>query len=132
MTFTSALRTFFAAGSGCDYAGEIRDADTAQMAIRGSLTGHLIFSTIHTNSAWEVFPFDRYGGSSLSDFRYVDFMYGATSVRLLCPECKREIEPDEHAKRLLGAIFNRVNYIGPWGANIVTTRDIVDVKLFMK
>ena len=29
-------------------------------------------------------------------------------------------------------IFNRVNYIGPWGANIVTTRDIVDVKLFMK
>ena len=52
LTFTSALRTFLRQDPDVIMLGEIRDADTAQMAIRSSLTGHLIFSTIHTNSAW--------------------------------------------------------------------------------
>lgn len=73
------------------------------MAIRSSLTGHLIFSTIHTNSAWGSV-------SRLIDMGVHPYLISDTLilcmaqrlVRLLCPECKREREPDEHAKRLLG------------------------------
>ena len=106
LTFTSALRTFLRQDPDVIMLGEIRDADTAQMAIRGSLTGHLIFSTIHTNSAWGSV-------SRLIDMGVHPYLISDTLilcmaqrlVRLLCPECKREIEPDEHAKRLLGADF---------------------------
>lgn len=52
LNFSSALRTFLRQDPDIIMLGEIRDADTAQMAIRSSLTGHLILSTIHTNSAW--------------------------------------------------------------------------------
>ena len=106
LTFTSALRTFLRQDPDVIMLGEIRDADTAQMAIRSSLTGHLIFSTIHTNSAWGSV-------SRLIDMGVHPYLISDTLilcmaqrlVRLLCPECKREIEPDEHAKRLLGADF---------------------------
>lgn len=103
LTFTSALRTFLRQDPDVIMLGEIRDADTAQMAIRSSLTGHLIFSTIHTNSAWGSV-------SRLIDMGVHPYLISDTLilcmaqrlVRLLCPECKREIEPDEHTKRLLG------------------------------
>ena len=106
LTFTSALRTFLRQDPDVIMLGEIRDADTAQMAIRSALTGHLIFSTIHTNSAWGCV-------SRLTDMGVHPYLISDTLilcmaqrlVRLLCPECKREIEPDEHAKRLLGADF---------------------------
>lgn len=52
LTFGAALRTFLRQDPDIIMLGEIRDADTAAMAIRSSLTGHLVFSTIHTNSAW--------------------------------------------------------------------------------
>ena len=51
LTFTSALRSFLRQDPDIIMLGEIRDAQTAQMAIRASLTGHLVLSTIHTNSA---------------------------------------------------------------------------------
>ena len=71
--------------------GEIRDADTAAMAIRSSLTGHLVFSTIHTNSAWGSV-------SRLRDMGVHPYLLSGTLilcaaqrlVRLLCPDCKKE------------------------------------------
>src|SRR3546814_3495508 len=52
LTFATALRTFLRQDPDVIMVGEIRDVETASMAIRASLTGHLVLSTIHTNSAW--------------------------------------------------------------------------------
>uniref|UniRef100_UPI003A853B74 GspE/PulE family protein n=1 Tax=Alistipes putredinis TaxID=28117 RepID=UPI003A853B74 len=92
-TFGAALRTFLRQDPDIIMLGEIRDADTAAMAIRSSLTGHLVFSTIHTNSAWGSV-------SRLRDMGVHPYLLSGTLilcaaqrlVRLLCPDCKREAE----------------------------------------
>jgi general secretion pathway protein E/type IV pilus assembly protein PilB len=71
--------------------GEIRDTATANMAIRASLTGHLVLSTIHTNSAWGTV-------SRLIDMGVPPFLLASTLntsvaqrlLRILCPHCKQE------------------------------------------
>ena len=93
LTFGAALRTFLRQDPDIIMLGEIRDADTAAMAIRSSLTGHLVFSTIHTNSAWGSV-------SRLRDMGVHPYLLSGTLilcaaqrlVRLLCPDCKKETE----------------------------------------
>lgn len=92
-TFASALRTFLRQDPDIIMVGEIRDAETANMAIRAALTGHLVLSTIHTNSAWGTI-------SRLIDMGVPSFLISATLntsvaqrlVRILCPDCKSENE----------------------------------------
>lgn len=89
LTFPSALRTFLRQDPDIIMLGEIRDPDTAQMAIRSSLTGHLILSTIHANSAWGSI-------SRLVDMGIHPHLISSTLVlcvaqrliRTLCPDCK--------------------------------------------
>ena len=89
--FASALRTFLRQDPDVIMVGEIRDTETANMAIRASLTGHLVLSTIHTNSAWGTV-------SRLMDMNIPPFLVASTLnttvaqrlVRLLCPKCKKE------------------------------------------
>ena len=96
LTFGAALRTFLRQDPDIIMLGEIRDADTAAMAIRSSLTGHLVFSTIHTNSAWGSV-------SRLRDMGVHPYLLSGTLilcaaqrlVRLLCPDCKKEAELTE-------------------------------------
>lgn len=110
LTFTSALRTFLRQDPDVIMLGEIRDADTAQMAIRSSLTGHLILSTIHTNSAWGSV-------SRLIDMGVHPYLISDTLVlcmaqrlvRLLCPECKQKVEADERTRKQLGKNFKGAN-----------------------
>lgn len=91
LTFASALRTFLRQDPDIIMLGEIRDGETAQMAIRAALTGHLVLSTIHTNSAWGTI-------SRLIDMGVPSFLVANTLnlsvaqrlVRLLCPECKKK------------------------------------------
>ncbi|MEM9024945.1 MAG: ATPase, T2SS/T4P/T4SS family, partial [Bacteroidota bacterium] len=91
LTFASALRTFLRQDPDIIMLGEIRDGETAQMAIRAALTGHLVLSTIHTNSAWGTV-------SRLIDMDVPPFLLAGTLnstvaqrlVRLLCPDCKSE------------------------------------------
>jgi len=93
LTFPVALRTFLRQDPDIIMVGEIRDAETAQIAIRSALTGHLVLSTIHTNSAWGII-------SRLIDMGVPEFLISATLnvavaqrlVRLLCPDCKKESE----------------------------------------
>ncbi|PXY01818.1 type II/IV secretion system protein [Marinifilum breve] len=93
LTFSSALRTFLRQDPDIIMLGEIRDKETAQMAIRAALTGHLVFSTIHTNSAWGTI-------SRLVDMGVPPYLLASTInlsmaqrlVRLLCPKCKQETE----------------------------------------
>jgi len=91
LDFAAAMRTFLRQDPDVIMLGEIRDKDTAQMAIRAALTGHLVFSTIHTNSAWGTI-------TRLSDMGIPSFLIANTInlsvaqrlVRTLCPECKQK------------------------------------------
>lgn len=91
LTFASALRTFLRQDPDVIMLGEIRDGETAQMAIRAALTGHLVLSTIHTNSAWGTV-------SRLTDMGVPPYLLANTLnttvaqrlVRLLCPHCKEK------------------------------------------
>ncbi len=90
-SFGAALRTFLRQDPDVIMVGEIRDPDTANMAIRAALTGHLVLSTIHTNSAWGTI-------SRLIDMGIPGFLIANTInttvaqrlVRLLCPHCKQQ------------------------------------------
>jgi general secretion pathway protein E/type IV pilus assembly protein PilB len=90
LTFGSALRTFLRQDPDIIMLGEIRDHDTAQMAIRSSLTGHLLLSTIHTNSAWGCVS--RLTDMGVDAYLIADTLVACVAqrlVRLLCPHCKR-------------------------------------------
>lgn len=101
LTFASALRSFLRQDPDIIMLGEIRDAETAQMAIRAALTGHLVLSTIHTNSAWGTV-------SRLIDMGVPSYLLAGTIntsvaqrlVRILCPDCKtqQELKPAELPK----------------------------------
>jgi general secretion pathway protein E/type IV pilus assembly protein PilB len=90
LNFGSTLRTFLRQDPDVIMVGEIRDPDTASMAIRAALTGHLVLSTIHTNSAWGTI-------SRLADMGIPPFLIANTLntsvaqrlIRLLCPACKK-------------------------------------------
>lgn len=92
LSFASALRTFLRQDPDIIMLGEIRDGETAQMAVRAALTGHLVLSTIHTNSAWGTI-------SRLADMGVPPFLIANTIntsvaqrlVRLLCPHCKKQV-----------------------------------------
>jgi len=91
LDFASTLRTFLRQDPDVIMVGEIRDVKTANMAIRAALTGHLVLSTIHTNSAWATI-------SRLIDMGIPAFLIASTLnvsvaqrlVRQLCPHCKTE------------------------------------------
>ena len=91
LDFASALRTFLRQDPDIIMVGEIRDVKTANMAIRAALTGHLVLSTIHTNSAWSTI-------SRLIDMGIPSFLIASTLnvsvaqrlVRKLCGDCKQE------------------------------------------
>ncbi|MEM1340497.1 MAG: GspE/PulE family protein [Bacteroidota bacterium] len=92
MDFASALRTFLRQDPDIIMVGEIRDVKTANMAIRAALTGHLVLSTIHTNSAWATI-------SRLIDMGIPPFLIASTLnmsvaqrlVRKLCTSCRKEV-----------------------------------------
>jgi len=95
LTFAAALRTFLRQDPDIIMLGEIRDPETANMAIRAALTGHLVLSTIHTNSAWGTI-------SRLIDMGIAPFLLSGTLntsvaqrlIRLLCPKCKKQTDFD--------------------------------------
>ncbi len=99
LTFATALRSILRADPNIVMIGEIRDLETAEIAIRASLTGHLVFSTLHTN--------DAMGGiSRLIDMGVEPFLVSAAVraflaqrlVRRLCPNCKvpRDFTTEDH------------------------------------
>jgi len=91
--FAEALRSFLRADPDVIMVGEMRDHETAAMGIEASLTGHLVFSTLHTNSAPETVV--RLIDMGLDPFSFGDALLGVLAQRLarrLCPSC-RSLEP---------------------------------------
>ena len=87
-TFAKALRAFLRADPDVIMVGEIRDSETAQVAIEASLTGHLVMSTLHTNSAPETVT--RLLDMGMDPFNFADALLGVLAQRLvrrLCTQC---------------------------------------------
>jgi type II secretory ATPase GspE/PulE/Tfp pilus assembly ATPase PilB-like protein len=93
-TFAAAMRSFMRADPDVIMVGEMRDAETAKIGIEASLTGHLVLSTLHTNSAPESIV--RLLDLGMDPFNFADALLGVLGQRLarrLCPECKTGYEP---------------------------------------
>lgn len=95
-TFAAAMRSFLRADPDIIMVGEMRDGETARMGIEASLTGHLVFSTLHTNSAPETVT--RLLDMGLDPFNFADALLGVLAQRLtrtLCGHCKEAYEAEE-------------------------------------
>jgi type II secretory ATPase GspE/PulE/Tfp pilus assembly ATPase PilB-like protein len=75
--------------------GEIRDPETAQIAIQSALTGHLVFTTVHANNVFDVLGrFIHMGIDTYSFISALNCVVAQRLVRRLCPNCKQEFTPD--------------------------------------
>lgn len=95
-TFAAAMRAFLRADPDVIMIGEMRDKETADIAIEASLTGHLVMSTLHTNSAVETVT--RLLDMGCDAFNFSDAMLGVLAQRLckrLCGHCKEAYHPDQ-------------------------------------
>ena len=103
MTFASALRSILRQDPDVVMIGEIRDEETAQIAIRAAITGHLVFSTIHTNDAPGALT--RLVDMGISNYLAADALVGVIAQRLvkrLCPACKKKGKTNAREMAMLG------------------------------
>lgn len=107
-TFAKALRAFLRADPDIIMVGEIRDRETAQIAIEASLTGHLLLSTLHTNSAAETVI--RLIDMGMDPFNFADSLLAVLAQRLarrLCSACRTRVSAsDARVEELLNAYLN--------------------------
>ena len=104
MTFASGLRSILRQDPDIIMIGEIRDFETAQIAVRASLTGHLVLSTLHTNSA--VAAVTRLIDMGVEPFLISSSLEGVVAQRLVrrvCRDCAEEMQPTEREKELFQA-----------------------------
>lgn len=103
MTFASALRSVLRQDPDIIGVGEIRDGETAEIAMRAAMTGHLVISTIHTEDA--ISAIDRLRDMGVEPYLIAGGVRGIVSQRLVrrvCQNCKKEEEPTELQKDLVG------------------------------
>jgi type IV pilus assembly protein PilB len=104
LTFQAALRSFLRLDPDVILVGEIRDHETAQMAVDASLTGHLLLSTLHTNDAAStVMRLIEMGIEPYMISSSLLMVCAQRLLRRLCPACKEPHRPDEAQRRLVGA-----------------------------
>jgi type IV pilus assembly protein PilB len=103
LTFATGLRHLLRQDPDVIMVGEMRDEETTDIAIRGALTGHLVFSTLHTNSASGAIP--RLADMGTAPFLLASallLVVGQRLVRTICINCKEEDDPDPALLRRLG------------------------------
>ncbi|MCS6162208.1 type IV-A pilus assembly ATPase PilB [Shewanella baltica] len=102
LTFASALRSFLRQDPDVVMVGEIRDLETAEIAIKAAQTGHLVLSTLHTNSAAETLTrLINMGVPGYNIASSVNLIIAQRLARRLCPECKQaEVIPEHELLRL--------------------------------
>lgn len=104
-TFAGALRALLRQDPDVLMVGEIRDTETAQIATQAALTGHLVFSTLHTNDA--ISAVTRLVNMGVEPYLVAAILRGVLAQRLvrkICPHCKHEIEPDERTSKIVSEI----------------------------
>ncbi|MEA1935993.1 MAG: type II secretion system ATPase GspE [Thermodesulfobacteriota bacterium] len=103
LTFAKGLRSIVRQDPDVILVGEIRDSETAEIAIQSSLTGHLVFSTLHTNDAASAIT--RIVDMEIEPFLVTSSVIAIIAqrlVRVLCPECKEEYIPDDKSLAKIG------------------------------
>jgi type II secretory ATPase GspE/PulE/Tfp pilus assembly ATPase PilB-like protein len=108
LTFQEALRSFLRSDPDIIMVGEMRDAETTKIALEASLTGHLVLSTLHTNSAPETVA--RLIEMGMDPFNFSDSLLGVLAQRLarrLCVKCKETYHPDPDEYDELMMIYDR-------------------------
>lgn len=104
--FASGLRAALRQDPDVMMVGEIRDAETAEIAIHSALTGHLVFSTLHTNNAAGAFPrLIDLGVNPKIMSSAINIVIAQRLVRKLCPHCKKEISIPEDKKEIIEQTF---------------------------
>ena len=115
-TFAGGLRSIVRQDPDAILVGEIRDGETAEIAMQAALTGHLVFSTLHTNDAAGAIPrLIDLGVKPVTIAPAVNVIMAQRLVRKLCPDCKKKskikAEDLELAKKLIGGLSEAVNPI---------------------
>lgn len=103
LTFANALRSFLRQDPDIILVGEIRDRETAQIAMEAALTGHLVFSTLHTNDSFSA-P-TRLIDMGIEPYLIASSLIGVTAQRLvrkICTECKEEYRPNKFILKQIG------------------------------
>jgi len=117
MTFAAALRSILRQDPNIILIGEIRDSETAQIAVRASITGHLVLSTIHTNSALSTV--ERLLDMNVERYLLSTALSGIISQRLakmLCPECRYQRDTTKYEKKIFKKFMN-MDVQKVWDAN---------------
>ncbi|MEG0750821.1 MAG: ATPase, T2SS/T4P/T4SS family [Oscillospiraceae bacterium] len=103
LNFETGLRALLRQDPDVIMVGETRDSETAQISVRAAITGHLVFSTLHTNDA--VSSIVRLEDMGLPEYLVASSVVGIVAQRLvrkICPYCKKEYEPDEATRAAIG------------------------------
>ncbi len=113
LTFSTALRSILRQDPDIVMIGEIRDAETAQIAVRASITGHLVLSTVHTNDTSSTIA--RLVDMGIEEYLVSSSLTGIVAQRLvkrICPSCKEEYIPTEFERNMLNVDADVVLYRG--------------------
>ncbi|MGN0159380.1 MAG: GspE/PulE family protein [Brotaphodocola sp.] len=103
MTFETGLRAILRQDPDIIMVGETRDSETASISVRAAITGHLVFSTLHTNDALSAIV--RLEDMGIEPYLIANALTGVVAQRLvrkLCPECAKEVEADQEIRAYLG------------------------------
>ncbi len=106
LNFARVLRAFLRADPDVIMVGETRDEETAEIVVESALTGHLVFSTLHTNSAPETVT--RLLGMGIDPFNFADSLLAVLAQRLvrrLCVHCKEKYQPDKEERELILTLY---------------------------
>ncbi len=110
VTFATGLRAFLRQDPDVIMVGEIRDGETAELAIHAALTGHLVLATLHTNSASGAIP--RLLDQGVEDYLLtstINVVVAQRLVRRICPHCKEEITPPEEVQQEMRSILHSLD-----------------------
>jgi general secretion pathway protein E len=112
LSFANGLRSIVRQDPDIILVGEIRDAETAEIAVQSALTGHLLFSTIHTNDACGAIT--RLLEMGVENFLVNSTLLGVLSqrlVRVICTECKTQVKPDDKLLSSLNADGVKIDHL---------------------
>jgi type IV pilus assembly protein PilB len=100
LTFATGLRSFLRQDPNIILVGEVRDRETTDLAIQAALTGHLVFSTLHTNNAAGAIPrLLDLGAEPFLIVSSLNAVVGQRIARKICPACKEEYKPDDAVEK---------------------------------
>jgi len=118
LTFASGLRSILRQDPDIIMVGEIRDSETAEIAVRAAITGHLVLSTLHTNDSPSTIA--RLIDMGIESYMVSSSVIGVVSqrlVKLLCPKCKESYVASETQKKMLGVEDDNLILYKPVGCN---------------